>query len=142
MKKLSVLLVVFLLGSTVVFSQEDVKPVKYENVTWHNIVLVNFKPGQVWRAKEIMKQYKAAGDAVNLKGPVRYWMETGEYDLMLVWTMEGGPSDLEWDRSPDGIKWRVEMIKQLGSEEALKKLQQEYSSLVSNSTNYISRKEN
>ena len=142
MKKLSILLVVLFLGSSVVFAQEDVKPTKHENVTWCNVVLVNYKPGQASRAKEIMKQYKAAGDAVNLKGPARYWMETGEYDLMLDWTMEGGPSDLEWDRSPNGIKWRAEMIKQLGSEEALNKLRQEYSSLVSNSTNYICRKEN
>lgn len=141
MKKLSVLLVVLFLGSSVVFAQEDVKPVKHENVTWHRIVLVNYKPGQVSRAKEIITQYEAAGDAANLKGPERYWMETGEYDLMMVWTMEGGPSDLEWDRSPNGIKWRNQMIKQLGSEEALKKLQQEYSGLIFNSTSYISLKE-
>lgn len=141
MKKLSLLLIVLFLGSSVVFAQEDVKPVKHENVTWHRIVLVNYKPGQVSRAKEIITQYEAAGDAANLKGPERYWMETGEYDLMLVWTMEGGPSDLEWDRSPNGIKWRNQMIKQLGSEEALKKLQQEYSGLIFNSTSYISLKE-
>jgi hypothetical protein len=142
MKKLSLLLVVMIFCSSVVSAQEDVKPAKYENVTWHRIVLINYNPGQVSRAKEILTQYQSAGDAVNLKGPARYWMETGEYDLMLVWTMEGGPSDLEWDRSPNGIKWRAQMIKQLGSEEALKKLQQEYSSLISNSTSYISRKEN
>jgi len=140
MKKLSLLLVVMLLVTSGVFAQEELKPAKYENVTWHRIVLVDFKPGQVSRAKEIMTQYQAAGDAANLKGPERYWMETGEYDMMLVWTMEGGPSDLEWDRSPNGIKWRAQIIKQLGSEEALKKLQQEYSSLVSSSTSYIARK--
>lgn len=140
MKKLNLLVLSMFLAS-VVFAQEEVKPVKFENVTWHNVVLVNFKPGKVARAKEIMKQYQAAGDAAKLKGPERYWMETGEYDMMLVWTMEGGPADLEWDRSPNGIKWRTEMIKQLGSDEAVKKLQEEYSSLVDNSTNYISRKE-
>jgi hypothetical protein len=120
MKKLSLLLVVMLLVTSGVFAQEEIKPTKYENVTWHRIVMVNFKPGQVSRAKEIMTQYQAAGAAVNMKGPVSYWMETGEYDVMLVWTMEGGPSDLEWDRSPNGVKWRAQMIKQLGSEEALK----------------------
>jgi len=141
MKKLCLLIVMLFLGSTIVFAQEVVKPEKYVNVTWHRVELVNFKPGQVSRAKEIMTQYQTAGDAANLKGPERYWMETGEYDLMLVWTMEGGPSDLEWDRSPNGIKWRAQIIKQLGSEEALRKLQQEYSGLISNSTSYISRKE-
>lgn len=142
MKKLILVvgIMIFIAGNT--HAQEELKPQKYENVTWHRVVLVDYKPGQVSRAKEIMTQYQAASDAVNLKGPERYWMETGEYDLMLVWTMEGGPSDLEWDRSPNSIKWRTQMIKQLGSEEALKKLQQEYSSLITNSTSYISRKEN
>ncbi len=122
-------------------SQETVQAKKYENVSWHQIVLVNFKPGKVDRAKEIIGQYLEAGKAANLKGPEMYWMETGPYDLMLIWTMDGGPSDLEWQRSPDNVKWRSEMIKKLGSEDAVKKLSDEYSSLVSNSTNYLSRKD-
>jgi len=54
--------------------------------------------------------------------------------------LEGGPSDMEWYRDEGDIKWRAAMVKQLGSEEALNKLNQEYASLVSSSTSYISRK--
>ncbi len=141
MKKLSLLLVVLFLGSSVVSAQEDVKPAKYENVSWHNVVLVDFKSGENSRVKEIIKIYQAAGEEAKTKGPEIYWFSTGEYDAMFIWTMEGGPSEMEWYRDADNIKWRAAMVKQLGSEEAVNKLNKEYSSLVSGSTSYISRKQ-
>lgn len=124
-----------------ILAQEEVKPAKYENVSYHRVVLVDFKTGKVSRAKEIMKIYRAAADAAGLKVPQQYWLMSGEYDLMNIWTMEGGLSDMEWDTSPNGIKWRAEMVKKMGSEEALQKLQQEFQSLQQSSTSYIARKE-
>ena len=141
MKKLSLLLVLALIATSAVWAQNEVKPAKFENVTWHRVVLVNFKSGKVGRAKEIIKTYKAAGNAAGLKNPQTYWLMSGEYDMMTVWTMEGGLSDMEWDVSPDGIKWRAEMVKKLGSEEAVQKLQQEFQDLRLSSTSYIARKE-
>ena len=141
MKKLSLLLVLALIATSAVWAQNEVKPAKFENVTWHRVVLVDFKPGKVGRAKEIIKTYKAAGNAAGLKNPQSYWLMSGEYDMMTVWTMEGGLSDMEWDVSPDGIKWRAEMVKKLGSEEAVRKLQQEFQDLQLSSTSHIARKE-
>lgn len=141
MKKLSLLLVVLFLGSSVVSAQEDAKPAKFENVTWHNVVMVNYKSGKNTRVKEIIKIYQAAGAEAKTKGPEIHWFSTGEYDAMFIWTLEGGPSDLEWYRNSDDIKWRAAIVKQLGSEEAVNKLNEEYSSLVSSSTSYISRKQ-
>ncbi len=139
-KGLLILAVMFFIASGIM-AQEELKPVKHENVTWHRVVLVNFKPGKVGRAKEIMAQYQAASDAVNLKGPERHWLITGEYNMMLIWTFENGPTDLEWSLSPNGVEWRKEMIRRLGSNEELVKLQQEYQSLVDNSTSFLTRKE-
>jgi len=141
MKKLSLLLVVMFLATSGVLAQEVVKPAKYENVSWTRVVLVDYKPGQISRIKEIIKIYKAAGAEAKTKGPETYWFSSGEYDAMFIWTMDGGPSDMEWYRDANDIKWRAAMVKQLGSEDAVKKLQEEYNSLVSNSTSYISRKE-
>jgi hypothetical protein len=140
MKKVSLLLVSIAIMATGVWAQNKVKPAKHENVTWHRVVMVDYKPGQNARVKEIIKIYKAAGAEAQNKGPETYWFSTGEYDAMFIWTMEGGPSDMEWSRSPNNIKWRAAMVKQLGSEEAVKKLQKEFQSLVSSSTSYISRK--
>ncbi|MCY1722607.1 hypothetical protein OU798_19815 [Prolixibacteraceae bacterium Z1-6] len=141
MKKLLAVTTVLLLVATIAMAQDDMKPVKHENVTWHNVVKVDFKPGQVWRAKEIIKIYEAAGAEAGTPGPEKFWFETGKYDLMLIWKMEDGPSDMEWRRSERNIKWRKALIEQLGSEEKVKELQQEYSGLISSSTNEICRKE-
>jgi len=142
MKKGLLLLGMMLYLASGIMAQDEVKPSKYENVTWHRVVLIDFKPGKVARAKEIIKIYQTAGASAGTRGPVEYWFETGEYDLMAIWTLEDGPSDLEWDISPDGIKWRAALVKQLGSEEAVQKLQQEFQSLRASSTSYIARKVN
>ena len=141
MKKLCLLSAFMIFVVLGAWAQEEVKPAKYENVTWHRVVMVDYKPGQNARVKEIIKIYEAAGAEAKTKGPEKYWFSTGEYDAMFIWTMDGGPSDMEWYRSDSNIKWRAAMVKQLGSEEAVNKLQEEFSSLVSSSTSYISRKE-
>ena len=142
MKKGLFFLGVMLFLASGILAQEEVKPAKYENVTWHRVVLVNFKAGKTGRAKEIIKIYKAAGTAAGLKNPQTYWLMSGDYNMMTVWTLEGGLTDMEWDISPNGIKWRAEMIKKLGSEEEVRKLQEEFQSLQQSSTSYIARKEN
>ncbi|WP_346860497.1 hypothetical protein [uncultured Draconibacterium sp.] len=141
MKKLLLASAIVLFCVTFTMAQDDLKPAKYENVTWHNIVKVDFKPGQVARAKEIIKIYETAGAEAGTTGPEKFWFETGKYDLMLIWKMENGPSAMEWQRSENNIKWRNALIQQLGSEEKMQELQKEYSSLISSSTNDICRKE-
>lgn len=140
MKRISLLFVLAIFLVTGVLAQEEIKAIKYKDVTWHRVVMVNYKPGKITRAKEIIKMYQAAGAAAQTKGPEEHWMVTGKYDVMLIWHMEGGPSDMEWQRSPDGAKWTKEFIKQQGSKEAADKIRQEYASLIANSDSYISRK--
>ena len=122
------------------FAQNDVQPKKYENVTYHRVVLLDIKPGKMGRAKEIIKIYQSAAVAAGLKNPQTFWLMSGEYDIMTVWTLEDGFSDMEWDTSPNGIKWRAAMVKKLGSEEAVREIQQEFQSLGQSSTSYIARK--
>lgn len=141
MKKLVLFTGVFFFLVSTTFAQDEQKPKKHENVSWHRVVKVDYKPGQTWRAKQIIKMYKAAGAEAGTKGPESYWFSTGKYDAMFIWTMEGGPADMEWTRTEDNIKWRAAMIKQLGSEEKLKEIQKEFSSLVSSSTSEVCRKE-
>lgn len=122
-------------------AQDDPKPQKYEDVTWHNVVKVDFKSGQSSRAKQIIKMFEKAGQEAGVKGPEKFWFETGKYDVMFIWTMKDGPGSMEWMRTEDNIKWRKAMIEQLGSEEKLQEIQKEYSQLISSSTNEICRKE-
>lgn len=141
MKKVYLLFVLVLVTASGLFAQEEIKPVKFENVSWQEVVLVDFKPGTIERAKEIIALYKAAGAAAQVPGPEMHWFMTGEYNMMLIWTMKNGPADMEWRRSPDGVKWWKEFISQQGSKEAAEALQKEYTSLVLKTTSYITYKE-
>ena len=141
MKKILLIVGAMLFIASSVLAQDDPKPEKYKNVSWHTVVKIDYKSGKVSRAKQIIKMYEAAGAEAGTKGPEKFWFSTGKYDAMFIWTMEGGPADLEWWRTEDNIKWRAAMIKQVSSEEKLKKIQEEFSSLVASSTSEICRKE-
>ena len=141
MKKVLLFVGVISFLATSAFAQDDAKPQKYENVSWHSVVKVDYKPGKVGRAKEIIKIFKAAGAEAGTTGPESYWFSTGKYDAMFIWKMDNGPGDMEWWRTEDDIKWRKAMIKQVGSEEKMKEIQQEYAGLISSSTSDVSRKE-
>ncbi|MGQ7867817.1 hypothetical protein [Sunxiuqinia sp. sy24] len=141
MKKVNLFVILLLFVASGLFAQNEIKPAKFENVSWHEVVLIDFKPGTIERAKEIIELYKAAGAAAQVPGPETHWFMTGEYNMMLIWTMKGGPADMEWRRSPDGVKWWSEFIRQQGSKEAAKVLQKEYTSLIQKATSYITRKE-
>ncbi len=141
MKKLNLLGILLVLISTGAWAQNEVKASKFENVSWNQIVMIKFAPGKMDRAKEIIKIYDDAGKAAKTQGPEKYWMATGDYDLMVIWKLDGGPSDLEWQISPDDVKWMAEMVKSQGSDENVQKLQVEFSGLINNSNSYLSRKE-
>ncbi len=141
MNKLITLVAFLFLATSISLAQEELKPEKHKDVSWHNVVKIDFKPGKAARAKEIIKVFEAAGTEAGTPGPERFWFVSGEYDLMLIWTMKDGPSVMEWRRTENSIKWRKAMIKKLGSEEKYEELREEYSSLISSSTNEICRKE-
>lgn len=139
MKRIALLLLFVGLG-TYVFAQDDLKPVKYENSTWHEVVLVKFKSGKIGEAKKIIAKYEEAGKTAGTPAPETYWFVTGSYDMLLVWDLEGGPGDLEWKWNPDGVKWWKAFVEQEGKEEA-EKLSEKYSSLVAASSSQIVRKD-
>lgn len=139
--KTTIILALLLFASTCIMAQDDPKPEKYKNVTWHRVVKIDYKAGEVGRAKEIIKMFEAAGAEAGTPGPEKYWFSSGKYDLMLIWKLENGPSDMEWSQTERSIKWRKAFIKSQGSEEKANEIQKEYSSLVSGSTSEICRKE-
>ena len=141
MKKLT-LFVMLLAMCTMIFAQDDMKPKKFENSTWHKVVLVKYKTGKTGEARKRIEKYEAAGQTAGTPGPETYWFVTGSYDMMLIWDMKDGPSELEWKWDAEGIKWWKAFVKQEGSEEAAEKIQDQYNSLVSGSTSHIVRQDN
>lgn len=137
MKRLVVIILALTVLPFVSKAQDEVGAKKHENVTWHSIVFVDFKPGKVQEAKKIIEQFKAAAEKAQTQKPITYWMETGKYDMMLVWTLEGGPSMMEYMVTPSGAKWWKAFVELQGSEEAAKKLQGEYYDMVAGYTSDI-----
>ena len=56
MKKVFLLFVMVMFLATGAIAQEEVKPQKHENSSWHMVVMVDFKQGKVGEAKEIIKK--------------------------------------------------------------------------------------
>lgn len=141
MMKNIALLVLALFASALMHAQsEEPKAQKYDDVTWHTVTVIDFLPGKVGEAKEIISKFQSAGAAAGTPGPVQYWFETGKYDMMVIWELKEGPADLEWSWSPDGVKWWKALVAQEGSEEAATKLQDRYTSLVVSSNTNVARK--
>ena len=94
--------------------------------------MVKFKPGKRERAFEIISEhFMPAGEKAGTPGPlgvIHY--QTGEWDALFVWDLEGGMADLEWYRSPNNIKWWAALAEQEGGEEAASELMGEYQSLI------------
>ena len=140
MKKFTFLIAVFFISASIFAQSEKPTPSKHADVSWHTVSVIDFKPGAVADAKKIIERFESASLAAQTPGPVVYWFETGKYDLVVIWELKEGPSDLEWSWSPDGVKWWNAFVAQEGSEEAAKKLQDEYSALIASSVKNVARK--
>lgn len=139
MKKLSIFAFVIFLGTALIAQSEEPSPKKHD-ATWHQVVFINFKQGKVGEAQKLISKFESAGETAGTPGPQKYWFETGSHDMLLIWDLKGGPSDLEWSWSPDGVKWWKAFVAQEGSEEAAEKVQNDYSALISSATSQIVRK--
>ncbi len=142
MKKHFLLLSALLFVVCTVRAQEEPQASKFENVSYYRMVKIDFKNGTLGRVNEIMKQYQAAGEKSGTPGPQIFWLMTGEYDVLFLWKLDGGTGDLEWNWSPDGIKWRNALIEVVGSAEKATELRKEWASLIQRSTSEIARSPN
>lgn len=103
-----------------------------DDARYVSATVVKYKPGKRERALEIIADhFVPAGEKAGTPGPlgvIHY--QTGEWDALFVWNLEGGMADLEWYRSEDNIKWFAALAEQEGGKEAAGELVAEYRSLV------------
>ena len=114
-------------------AQDDEGPITQgEDAKYVTITHVKFKSGKRERAMEIIADhFVKATEAAGTPGPLGViHFQSGEWDMLAVWRLEGGMADLEWYRSPDNIKWWAALVEQEGGEEAAGSLMAEYQSLV------------
>lgn len=104
---------------------------KLEGAEWYEVSRVAFHPGKVERAQEVIRDHFApAAAAAGTPTPVMIlWHNTGEYDLTVIWKMEG-PEALRWKISPNQAKWFQAIAQQAGGMEAAQAVMQEYQGLI------------
>ncbi len=132
MKKTLILAV--LLSSSLFANADDHKEAKRmgKEVTWKQVVKVNYKVGMTSKALKIIKDYYHPA-SVKAGTPVPETvvrMQTGDIDLLVIWRLPGGVNDLTWETSPDNIKWQKAFVELAGSEEKAKEIREEYLSYL------------
>ncbi|THD65732.1 hypothetical protein E7Z59_14180 [Robertkochia marina] len=126
------ILTCFLFTISGLYAQEEMKAEKYENPQWYWIVKIDFAPGKMNRAKEIIEDYfmKASEDAATPMPKMALDMTSGEYDMLVVWHMKDGIEGMNWKTSPDDVKWFQSMTKIAGSPEKAQEILNEYESYI------------
>ena len=120
------------------FSQELPKAHKMENTSWHEVVMLDFKSGMESDAMNIINEhFKKAVESAGIDGPAKMLrMETGKWDLLLVWNMDS-INDLSWEVSPENAKWIKALAEQEGGPQEAMDLLGKYESMIQASTSYL-----
>lgn len=141
MKKLATL-IPLLLMSALIFSHppDEPNPAKISEVSWHSIRLVEFETGSLDEVKKIIQKFESASEAAGLQATSIRWFESGKYDLVVIWELDQKPIGSEWNWSPLADKWWNSLVTQEGSEEAAKRIQDQYQSMVTSTVTNIARK--
>ena len=59
--------------------------------------------------------------------------------MMVVWDMKGGIEEMNWETSPNDIKWMTAMNDIAGGSDKAKMIMDEFSSLIIRETSYIGK---
>ena len=123
-------------------AQQEIKAKKYDNPQWVTVVLIKFGANKYSRAKEIITNFfEKAGQKAGTASPfLTLDIMTGEWDMMLTWDMKNGLEEMNWETSPDDVKWMKTMGEILGGSDKAKAIIDEYSSLIIRTTTYIAKK--
>ena len=139
MKKLLAFIAPLFISALLCAHPEEPTPPSENNVMWHTITLIDYKPGTVDAAKELIQKFETASEKAGIPSPVIYWFESGKYDLVVTWKLKDGPAELQGKWNPDGETWWNALVAQEGSEEAASQLQANYNDLIASSVTNVSR---
>ncbi|MCW5899699.1 MAG: hypothetical protein KIT10_10550 [Flavobacteriales bacterium] len=137
---LAVALFIGLSMSTNVLAQDVLEAKRLDNPQWHSVVHIKFQAGKMARIQQIWDDMDKINEKAGTPQPVlRLRMSTGEWDVMIVWKMEGGIEDMNWEVRPDNVKGRQAAIAHFGTVEKFKEVRDEYRSYMVASKREIAR---
>jgi hypothetical protein len=110
-------------------AQDAIK--KRENVTYHQVVNFDFKPGHNDAAWEILYQKIAPAVRSMDKKFVALDWDSGPWDTTVYIALEEGYGTLEYADSPQGAEFMAALAKQEGSKEAAGQVMKDWVSHIS-----------
>lgn len=115
---------------TTTLSAQEAK--KHENPQWYMMTSVDYHSGKTSKAREIIENYyqKVAEKAGTPTPAAAYSLETGTYDYIYVWKMQDGVESLNWDISPNNVKWMKALAEVAGGKEKAAEIRKEYAACV------------
>lgn len=115
----------FLISMPAVAQDEASGPESWgEDARYVSVTFVQFKAGKREEAMEIINEYfKPAGAKAGTPPPMLdVHFQTGQWDAMFIWNLDGGMADLEWYRSENDIKWYAALAELNGGPEGAEKI--------------------
>jgi hypothetical protein len=123
-----------------VWAQDDGGPEKWgDDAKYVTVTYVQFKSGKREEAMEMIAEYfQPAGEKAGTAPPMlAVHFQSGKWDAMFVWDLDGGVADLEWFRSPDDIKWMAALAELNGGEDAAKEIMKRWSKTIDEAETHI-----
>ena len=130
----------FLFAVSAQAQEDEGGPLKWgEDAKYVQTSVVKFKAGKRERAMEIIAEYFVkATEKAGTPGPLMViHMQTGRWDLAVVWELKGGTADLEWYRSPRDVEWYEALAEIAGGEEEAGAIMKEWSGSIADSMSNI-----
>lgn len=124
-------LVIAILFSSQLLSAQEMKAKKIDNPVWVKMAFIKFHPGKMDKAKTIINDYFSKADKnAGITAPTAYSMTTGSYDMVVIWELEEGIETLNYEISPNDVKWIGELSNLTGGQDkAMEKLDEFYTYL-------------
>ena len=106
-----------------------------EDAKYVNVSFIQFKPGRREEGMEIIADYFVpASEKAGTPGPVMVvHFQSGKWDVMSIWELQGGVADLQWYRSPNNIKWFEALAELNGGVEGAEEIMARWSKSVDES---------
>ena len=129
MQRTTIVLVLslILMAGAVAAQEMEMKAKKYEDPTWYQIVNVRFEAGEMDDALKLIEgHFIPAAQAAGTSPPeMTFIHHSGPWNVTWVWKLDG-LGDLEWEMSPDDVKWMKALAEQAGGMDAAMEIWESY----------------
>ena len=139
-KRLLLIIASFLVHPVLAEAQEMPTATRGADADWYRASFNKFKEGQAGTAREIIYEHFIKADEASGRNPIAFNFVTGEWDHVVFFPLQGGPSDLEWDIRPIDAQWWEALAELEGGIEQAQALVRRFGEMVERTETHIVRR--